>query len=83
VNRGTVLSYRQAVQELPDLKMEWLTARDDSVRDTHYDMDGEKSEVDGSFVNPVTGAKAQHPGAFGIPSEDINCRCTVLPAFGA
>ena len=83
VNRGTVLSYRQAVQELPDLKMEWLTSRDDAVRDTHFDMDGEKSEVDGSFVNPVTGAKAQHPGAFGIPSEDINCRCTVLPAFGA
>ena len=79
VNRGTVESYRQAIKDLPDLRMEWLSARDDAVRDSHTDMDGVTSEVDGLFVNPGNAASAPHPGGFGIPGEDINCRCTVLP----
>ncbi len=83
VNRGTVESYREAVQDLPELKMQWLSARDSEVRDSHQDMDGEIAEVDGQFTNPVSGDKAAHPGGFGLPSQDCNCRCGLTPLLGA
>lgn len=57
-------------------QVEWLTANDDDVRDTHRDIqrDGEKVNLGEPFSN---GCK--FPGdPDGEASETINCRCTLL-----
>lgn len=61
-------------------RKEWLTTLDGNERESHNILDGEISDVDGYFESE-SGAKAQHPGGFGVASEDINCRCTVIAAF--
>lgn len=75
-NFGAMESMRQAgIQQ----KM-WLSSRDDRVRESHGALDGVTIPVNGQFTSPVTGAFAVHPGAFGVAEDDINCRCTVIPA---
>jgi predicted heme/steroid binding protein len=87
VNKGTVESYRAALPEVPDLKMQWLTARDDGERHPSYvNLDGQVAEVDGEFTlydGDHAGTSGAHPGGFGIASEDINCRCTTIPYFAS
>jgi len=80
VSRGAVDSYRRAVEDIPELQMQWLSARDDSVRPAHAALDGDVSEVDGTFVDEH-GHRAAYPGGFGVAADDINCRCTVIPYF--
>lgn len=80
VNRGAVDSYRRAVEDIPELQMQWLSARDDSVRPAHAALDGDVSEVDGTFVDEH-GHRAAYPGGFNVAADDINCRCTVIPYF--
>lgn len=57
---------------------EWLAVPDDQTRETHADMDGQKVGISEAFTSP-SGATTQGPGMFGIPEEDINCRCTARP----
>jgi SPP1 gp7 family putative phage head morphogenesis protein len=57
---------------------EWLSTIDDVTRDTHVDLDGTTVLVFEEFESS-SGATAQYPGDFGVPEEDVNCRCTVLP----
>jgi SPP1 gp7 family putative phage head morphogenesis protein len=59
-----------------ELQRVWSAALDDRTRDTHGAMDGQVADKDGYFHSP-SGGKAQHPGGFGIPEEDINCRCVI------
>lgn len=54
----------------------WVANLDDSTRDTHGAMDGQAADENGMFTSP-SGATAEAPGMFGVPEEDINCRCTV------
>lgn len=54
----------------------WLTAHDPDVRDSHDYMDGQLADELGYFYSD-TGAMTQYPGGFGLPEEDINCRCTM------
>lgn len=56
---------------------EWLSARDDKVRDSHQKIDGMVVDIDADFN--VGGARMQAPGLSGNPGEDINCRCRVAP----
>jgi HK97 family phage portal protein len=64
---------------------EWLSTRDDLVRDTkyasHVQLDGQVVGVDEDFEDPVSGARAAYPGEFGDPAEDCNCRCGIVPVF--
>lgn len=53
----------------------WHTVLDASVRDTHMELHGETIPEDGYFK--TANGEALHPRGFGIPSEDINCRCTL------
>lgn len=55
----------------------WVSSRDERVRSTHSSMDGQKVPYEGEFTSP-SGAKAKCPGYFGIPEEDINCRCVFI-----
>lgn len=77
-NDGTLASYKEAGVT----KKEWLTARDEVVRDSHH-IDGQVVESEESFTTGI-GSKLQYPGdrSSGAPAEDIiNCRCTVLPVL--
>jgi len=50
---------------------EWLSSRDDRVRDAHQEIDGESVPLDESFTNGLA-----FPGdPDGDPSEICNCRC--------
>ena len=70
-NFGTVEAWRQSgvVQTKT-----WLSARDDRVRDSHKELDGETVPLDQIFSNGL-----EFPGQTGgAPGEVINCRCNLL-----
>ena len=60
----------------------WLATLDTRTRVSHAALDGRKADEYGYFHS--RGHKAKGPRLFGVASEDINCRCTVirlLPKF--
>lgn len=78
---GNQQAYSQAMAEGIDVRKQWLSARDDKVRDTHADLDGQTVGVNEMFTSE-SGATAEGPAQFGEPSEDINCRCVMIPIVG-
>ncbi|PAF34211.1 hypothetical protein CHH69_16910, partial [Terribacillus saccharophilus] len=54
----------------------WSATLDMHTRSTHRHLDGQKADSEGYFHSG--GARAQAPHLFGVPSQDINCRCSVL-----
>lgn len=56
----------------------WLSQRDNDVRETHEELDGQWVEVGASFDKYVLGV-GEGPGLGSEASETINCRCTVRP----
>lgn len=66
----------KAKQAGADVVKQWSAIRDGKTRDSHRKLDGQIRELDEPFE--VNGHKAMHPHDFGIASEDINCRCTML-----
>lgn len=76
-NAANLAAYQMS--GLVDAK-EWLAVQDTSTRETHAALDGQQTSVRGEFVSE-SGATTQGPGLFGIPGEDINCRCTVRPVL--
>lgn len=57
---------------------EWVTANDDSVRDSHQ-IDGQQQSMDSNFVLG-DGETCAYPQASGLSAgNSINCRCTVVP----
>lgn len=77
---GTESAYQAAADEGVDLQVEWLTARDEAVRETHRAMDGQRRPVGGAFQSP-SGAKGPGPGNMGQADEDVNCRCALAPVL--
>lgn len=59
-----------------DVVKQWDSTLDGRTRETHRQLDGQVREIDGKFK--VGTHEAFYPGGFGIPGEDIHCRCTVL-----
>ena len=55
-----------------------MSARDGKVRDSHLSLDYQIVGLQENFITS-SGAEGSSPGNFGIKSEDINCRCSVLP----
>jgi HK97 family phage portal protein len=75
-NFGAVESMRQVgIQD-----KFWLSSRDSRVREAHMELDGTTIPISGQFTSPVTGAQGGQPGGFGNPEDDIQCRCTTVPA---
>jgi HK97 family phage portal protein len=73
VNGGSYLYYEK---ENVNSK-QWLTARDEAVRETHRELEGEIVLLNESFSNGLS-----YPGdQGGSPEEVINCRCTILPVL--
>ena len=79
INLASVQAYNTAMKDGINIRKEWLSARDDLVRETHQELDGQIVGVNEVFVVPSTGQQSTSPSMFGDPAEDVNCRCTVLP----
>lgn len=59
-----------------DVVKQWDATIDKRTRPHHAELDGQIRELNESFE--VAGRTALYAGGFGVASEDINCRCTVL-----
>lgn len=66
----------ETMKEAGVQKIEWLTARDSRVRDSHVELDGDVVVVGDRFKNGLL--YPLDPG--GPPEEIVNCRCVALPA---
>lgn len=73
MNAGSMMGYRQSGVVA---KKAWLTARDQIVRQSHYDAESVGAiELNESFPNGL-----DHPGDPTGPADEIcNCRCTIKP----
>lgn len=64
-----------------ELMVEWVTMKDEDVRDLHRPLDGQRVAVGDSFQ--VGQWELQYPGQpVGDPEAWINCRCVIRPAQG-
>tara|TARA_R100001163_G_C4935440_1_gene109524 strand:- start:289 stop:597 length:309 start_codon:yes stop_codon:yes gene_type:complete len=79
VNRSTAEAYSIAAADGINVRKQWLSARDERVREAHVDLDGVIVGVDEEFE--IEGSTAPSPASFGVPSLDINCRCTLIPVI--
>lgn len=62
-----------AVDQGVELLREWNAALDNRVRNSHANLDGKQRAPGETFPGG-----AEYPGGFGVASEDINCRCTLI-----
>jgi len=70
-----------AAGENPDLRLRWVTMRDEDVRDTHRPLEGQTIVPGGTF--DVDGNALHYPGEpVGPPEIWINCRCMAMPVPG-
>lgn len=77
VSQASALEAMQAAKDSgADVVKQWDSTLDGRTRKEHRKLDGQIRELDEQFT--VSGRKAMHPGGFGRPEQDINCRCTVL-----
>lgn len=58
----------------------WRAARDRRTRRSHRALDNVVVPLRRPFVT-INGHRAMHPGDFGVASENVNCRCTIVPVF--
>lgn len=59
-----------------DIVKEWNATLDARTRPDHMSLDGQIREVEDPFT--LGSLKAQYPGDFGRPEQDIHCRCCAL-----
>ena len=74
-NEGVANAIEDYVRETGrDVLKSWQTMRDDRVRDTHFDLQGQTIPVNEYFY-ANDGDRALFPGGFGNAQNNINCRC--------
>jgi HK97 family phage portal protein len=76
-NLGTQQAFTDAAGFGIKLRKQWLSARDDTVRDSHAELDGAVVGTSELFVTRE-GASGEAPGSMDEPSENYNCRCTMI-----
>ena len=77
INCAAAMDAQRAAKERgADVVKQWDATMDGRTRKSHRKLDGQIRELDEPFE--VNGHKADAPGHFGRPEEDINCRCVVL-----
>jgi uncharacterized protein with gpF-like domain len=74
---STYNAQAEAKKKGANIVKEWDSTLDGKTRPNHRFLDGQIVDIDKPFKN-ADGDEAMYPGGFGIPSEDINCRCVVL-----
>ena len=67
---------KAAVSKGAKVVKQWMSTLDGDTRKSHRKLDGQLREIDEPFE--MDGKKAMHPGDFGDPAEDCNCRCQLL-----
>ncbi len=67
---------RKAKEHGADVVKEWNATLDARTRPDHMSLDGQIREIDQPFT--LGSLKAQYPGEFGRPEQDIHCRCCAL-----
>ena len=60
---------------------QWLATVDGRTRADHMTLHNTTQKISDPFV--IGSASAQYPGDFGVPEQDIQCRCTTLPVIAA
>lgn len=66
--------------ELEVQRQEWLSSRDERVRDSHSERDGQVVEVGQPF--DIGAGYLLFPGDPEGPAEEVvNCRCTTIPVL--
>lgn len=65
-----------AKEEGADIVKQWDATLDGRTRPLHRELDGQIRELDEPF--DVGGIQVMYPSAFGLASQDINCRCALL-----
>lgn len=78
VNQATSASYQTLSANGIQVKKQWLTARDEKVRKTHAELDGVIVGANEEFVTSDLDT-ASSPATFSKASNNINCRCTIVP----
>ena len=66
----------KAKEKGADMVKQWDSTLDGRTRESHQHLDGQIRELDEPFE--INGHKVMAPGQFGVPSEDVNCRCAML-----
>lgn len=74
--QATADAQKKAKAKGADVVKQWDATLDGDTRKSHRKLDGQIRELDEPFE--VNGKKVMHPGGFGRPEEDINCRCALL-----
>ena len=80
VNSGSVAAYQAIADEGFPIRYAWLSAKDKFVRDDHKKLDNHPPIRPGESFK-IGDLETTTPGGFGVASQDINCRCTVIPVF--
>lgn len=75
MTQGHLAAYDAATDAGVKMEKMWVATMDERTRVSHAILDGQVADADGYFH--VGGDKAQGPGLFGDPAQDINCRCVV------
>jgi hypothetical protein len=80
VHQGKAAMYQQAIEngdlDPNNLSQSWETSLRANVRDSHADMHGQVQPWGQLFISGK-GNATEHPGAFGVAEEDIQCVCAV------
>lgn len=66
----------EAKKKGADIVKQWSATLDGRTRPVHRELDGQWAEIDKKFK--YSGGEVNAPKEFGIASEDVNCRCTLL-----
>lgn len=80
-HEGTEEMFRQAIDEgqlrADELVRKWVTARDERVRSTHRELNGQQRMLGESWTTSA-GATLDYPGDPDAPAEEtVQCRCSL------
>ena len=75
-NQATFDAQKKAKEKGAEIVKQWDSTMDKKTRPNHVKLDGQIQELEDPFE--VNGKTAMYPGGFGVPHEDINCRCVLL-----
>jgi HK97 family phage portal protein len=81
IETGSEAAYKAAADAGVDIRKQWLSARDGSVRDAHVGLDGQIREIGEDFEDQ-DGATGPGPGQMSTAASSVNCRCTTIPLVG-
>ncbi|MFA5165424.1 MAG: phage minor head protein [Candidatus Omnitrophota bacterium] len=73
-SEGAEAAHGQALEAGLDVRKRWSATLDKRTRPSHGALDGEYADENGLFW--IDGVSAPQPREFGVPEDDINCRCS-------